>query len=78
MNALVQDIAVSVIALGAAGMIVRRAVAMFAGKPTSPGCASCPSRCASRPQPAGAATVEGRRIIRPLVVSGTPHEAPRT
>ena len=48
MSALLQDLAVSVIALGAATAIVWRTVALFAAKPGAPGCSSCASGCASR------------------------------
>jgi hypothetical protein len=67
MSALVQDLTVSLIALGAAGLIVRRAVAMFAARPGRPTCGSCASGCATT-NPPGARTEDGRRIIRPLVV----------
>jgi hypothetical protein len=70
MSALVQDLAVSLIALGAAAAIVRRTVMMFAAKPGAPGCSSCASGCAARATrpPDGS---EERRIIRPLVIHAT-------
>ena len=67
MSGLLQDLTVSVIALGAAATIVRRAVAMFAAKANKPGCSTCASGCASASsKPTHGA--ENRRIIRPLVI----------
>jgi hypothetical protein len=75
MSGLLQDLTVSVIALGAAATIVRRAVAMFAAK-AKPGCSTCASGCASassKPTPGG----ENRRIIRPLVIHANRTDSPR-
>jgi len=67
MNGVFQDLTVSVIALGAAVTLVRRALGLFAAKTTSGGCSTCPSGCASATsRRAGAG--EDRRIIRPLVI----------
>jgi hypothetical protein len=71
MSSIIQDIAVSLIALGAAGTVVYRSVKMFASKSSKPACGSCASGCAANTARAGNRTADGRRIIRPLVVDAS-------
>ena len=83
MSALLQDLTVSVVALGAASAIVWRAVALFATKPGAPGCSSCASGCSSRVTTNRVTTNRGtgdqeRRIIRPVVIHATSSVASRT
>ena len=63
-----QDITVSLIALAAAATVVWRALALFTAKPTTPGCPSCASGCASRPTTVKTNADHERKIIRPLVI----------
>ena len=71
MNALIQDLAVGLIALGAAGLIIRRSVALFTAKKQAPGCPSCAAgaRCASSTVASSPFSADQeRKIIRPLIV----------